>query len=245
MAGLSALRLRSDHRRNRRHPPTPRRSVLDALRRRRPGHHRSQFWQTCPLGSGAAAPLPSDPTGLIQCRILSGMYPDYSVRDLSGCSAPIRASDPSAASRHLPFADSAKGRRRCCCTRLFRLLWRQSDNRDEAGRRTMKSKLFGTATIAALAFTLQPVAAQTPIKIGFISTFSGSQSAIGDALPRSVQLAKEHLGGTMGGAPAESVYEDDQFKPYVGMQKSETLVRQDKVAVISRDLSSNLPLTSL
>ena len=37
----------------------------------------------------------------------------------------------------------------------------------------MKSKLFGAATIAALAFGLQPVAAQSPIKIGIISTFSG------------------------------------------------------------------------
>ena len=85
----------------------------------------------------------------------------------------------------------------------------------------MKSKLFGTATIAALAaFGLQPVAAQTPIKIGFISTFSGSQAAIGEDMRRSVELAKEHLSGKMGGKPFEIVYEDDQFKPDVGKQKS-------------------------
>ena len=45
----------------------------------------------------------------------------------------------------------------------------------------MKLKLFGTTTIAALAFGL-PALAQTPIKIGFISTFSGPQAAIGDPL---------------------------------------------------------------
>ena len=43
----------------------------------------------------------------------------------------------------------------------------------------MKNKLFGIATIATLAFSLQPAVAQTPIKIGFISTFSGPQAAIG------------------------------------------------------------------
>ena len=36
----------------------------------------------------------------------------------------------------------------------------------------MKTKLFGAATIAALALGMQPAAAQSPIKIGFISTFS-------------------------------------------------------------------------
>src|SRR5260370_18462047 len=109
----------------------------------------------------------------------------------------------------------------------------------------MKSKLFGPATIAALAFSLQPVAAQTPIKIGFISTFSGSQAAIGEDMRRSVELAKEHLGGKMGGVPFEIVYEDDQFKPDVGKQKSEKLVQQDKVAVIAGYIWSNVLLASL
>ena len=36
----------------------------------------------------------------------------------------------------------------------------------------MKSRLFGTATIAALAFGL-PAMAQTPLKVGLVSTFSG------------------------------------------------------------------------
>src|SRR3977135_589973 len=110
----------------------------------------------------------------------------------------------------------------------------------------MKSKLFGTATIAALAaFGLQPVAAQTPIKIGFISTFSGPQAAIGEDMRRSVELAKEHLGGKMGGVPFEIVYEDDQFKPDVGKQKSEKLVQQDKVNFVAGYIWSNVLLASL
>ena len=121
----------------------------------------------------------------------------------------------------------------------------QSDNRDEAGKQPMKSKLFGAATIAAVAFSLQPAAAQSPIKIGFISTFSGPQAAIGEDMRRSVELAKEHLGGKMGGVPFEIVYEDDQFKPDVGKQKSEKLVQQDKVAVVAGYIWSNVLLASL
>ncbi len=108
----------------------------------------------------------------------------------------------------------------------------------------MKSKLFGTATIAALAFGL-PAMAQTPIKIGFVSTFSGPQAAIGEDMRRSVELAKEHLGGKMGGRPFEIIYEDDQFKPDVGKQKSEKLVQQDKVNVIAGYIWSNVLLASL
>jgi branched-chain amino acid transport system substrate-binding protein len=108
----------------------------------------------------------------------------------------------------------------------------------------MKSKLFGTATIAALAFGL-PAMAQTPIKIGFVSTFSGPQAAIGEDMRRSVELAKEHLGGKMGGVPFEIIYEDDQFKPDVGKQKSEKLVQQDKVNFVAGYIWSNVLLASL
>lgn len=108
----------------------------------------------------------------------------------------------------------------------------------------MKSALLGAATIAALAFGL-PASAQTPIKIGFVSTFSGPQAAIGEDMRRSVELAKEHLGGKMGGVPFEIVYEDDQFKPDVGKQKSEKLVQQDKVNFIAGYIWSNVLLASL
>ena len=112
----------------------------------------------------------------------------------------------------------------------------------------MKSKLFGTATIAALATVAAgtlPAMAQSPIKIGFVSTFSGPQAAIGEDMRRSVELAKEHLGGKIGGRPIEIVYEDDQFKPDVGKQKSEKLVQQDKVNFVTGYIWSNVLLASL
>jgi branched-chain amino acid transport system substrate-binding protein len=109
----------------------------------------------------------------------------------------------------------------------------------------MKIRLFGATTIAAALAFAAPAMAQAPIKIGFVSTFSGPQAAIGEDMRRSVELAKEHLGGKMGGVPFEIIYEDDQFKPDVGKQKSEKLVQQDKVNVIAGYIWSNVLLASL
>ncbi len=108
----------------------------------------------------------------------------------------------------------------------------------------MKSAILATAAAAALGFAL-PAAAQAPLKIGFVSTFSGPQAAIGEDMRRSVELAKEHLGGKIAGRPIEIVYEDDQFKPDVGKQKSEKLVQQDKVAFVTGYIWSNVLLASL
>ena len=108
----------------------------------------------------------------------------------------------------------------------------------------MKSGLFGSAALAALALGCLPAAAQQSIKIGFVSTFSGPQAAIGEDMKRSVELAKEHLGGKIAGKPIEIVYEDDGFKPDVGKQKSEKLVQQDKVNFIAGYIWSNVLLAS-
>ena len=109
----------------------------------------------------------------------------------------------------------------------------------------MMGKVFGAATIAALAIGSPSAMAQQGVKIGFISTFSGPQAAIGEDMRRSVELAKEHLGGKIAGKPIEIVYEDDQFKPDVGKARSEKLVQQDKVNFIAGYIWSNVLLASL
>src|SRR5260370_5981800 len=109
----------------------------------------------------------------------------------------------------------------------------------------MMGKLFGSATIGALALGLAPATAQQSMKIGFISTFSGPQAAIGEDMRRSVELALEHLGGKMGGKKIEVVYEDDQFKPDVGKARSEKLVQPDKVSFIAGYIWANVLLASL
>ncbi|HYP35624.1 MAG TPA: ABC transporter substrate-binding protein, partial [Stellaceae bacterium] len=75
----------------------------------------------------------------------------------------------------------------------------------------MKSFLMGTAALVALG--VAPAGAQQPVKIGFISTFSGPTAVIGNDMRNSFELALDHLGRKMGGKPVEVIYEDDQQKP--------------------------------
>jgi len=107
----------------------------------------------------------------------------------------------------------------------------------------MKRLLMGTAALVALG--VAPAGAQQPVKIGFVSTFSGPTAVIGNDMRNSFELALDHLGRKMGGKPVEVIYEDDQQKPEVGVQKSQKLVESDKVDFVIGYIWSNVLLASL
>jgi branched-chain amino acid transport system substrate-binding protein len=102
------------------------------------------------------------------------------------------------------------------------------------------------AGCAALALGLAPAAAQQKtVKIGFISTFSGPVAAIGNDMRNSFELGLDHLGRKLGGLPVEVIYEDDQIKPDVGVQKTQKLIESDKVDFVVGYIWSNVLLASL
>jgi branched-chain amino acid transport system substrate-binding protein len=107
----------------------------------------------------------------------------------------------------------------------------------------MKRLLMGTAALVALG--VAPAGAQQSVKIGFVSTFSGPTAVIGNDMRNSFELALDHLGRKMGGKPVEVIYEDDQQKPEVGVQKSQKLVESDKVDFVIGYIWSNVLLASL
>jgi branched-chain amino acid transport system substrate-binding protein len=108
----------------------------------------------------------------------------------------------------------------------------------------MKRILLGT--IALLAFGTAPaLPQQKTIKIGFISSFSGPAAAIGNDMRNSFELALDHHGRKLGGLPVEVIYEDDQIKPEVGVQKTQKLIESDKVDFIVGYIWSNVLLASL
>jgi len=85
-----------------------------------------------------------------------------------------------------------------------------------------------------------PAGAQQKIKIGFITTLSGPAGVIGKHMKDSVDLALEHLGHKMGGVPVEVVYGDDQFKPDVGVQVAEEMLKKDQVDIVAGIIWSNV-----
>jgi len=99
---------------------------------------------------------------------------------------------------------------------------------------------------AVLALVAGPaLAQQKTVKIGFISTFSGPPAAIGNDMKNSFELGLDHLGRKLGGLPVEVIYEDDQIKPEVGVQKTQKLIESDKVDFVVGYIWSNVMLASL
>ena len=109
----------------------------------------------------------------------------------------------------------------------------------------MKKALMGAALAAAL--VSGPAFAGghgDPIKIGFVTTLTTPAAVIGNDMKDAFDLAYEHLGGKMAGHPIEIFYEDDGFKPEVGKQAADKLVKEDKVNFVTGFIWSHVLLAS-
>jgi branched-chain amino acid transport system substrate-binding protein len=109
------------------------------------------------------------------------------------------------------------------------------------GRTGMKKRLIAVA--AAILLSLPAHAADT-VRIGFVTTLSGPAGIIGKHMKDAADLALSLLGGRIGGKPAEIVYADDQFKPDVGRQVTDELLKRDKVDFLTGYIWSNVLLAS-
>ncbi len=110
-----------------------------------------------------------------------------------------------------------------------------------------KTTVVSGAAIALFAGTAiaQQMAPPKTVKIGFISTFSGPVAAIGNDMKNSFELGLDHHGRKLGGLPVEVIYEDDQIKPEVGVQKTQKLIESDHVDFVVGYIWSNVLLASL
>ena len=111
----------------------------------------------------------------------------------------------------------------------------------------MKRLLLAGCAVAVLAAiaAAPTLAQQKTVKIGFVSTFGGPVAVIGNDMRNSFELGLDHLGRKLGGLPVEVIYEDDQFKPEVGVQKTQKLIESDKVDFLVGYIWSNVMLASL
>ncbi|MBV8032397.1 MAG: ABC transporter substrate-binding protein [Betaproteobacteria bacterium] len=104
----------------------------------------------------------------------------------------------------------------------------------------MLRALVAGAASFAVAFAPAALAQQKSVKIGFITTLSGPPAIIGKHMKDSVELALDHLGNKMGGLPVEVVFGDDQFKPEVGVQLAEEMLKKNQVDFVSGIIWSNV-----
>jgi len=98
------------------------------------------------------------------------------------------------------------------------------------------------AGLLAAAFAAAPAMAQQKLKIGFITTLSGPGGIIGEHMKNSVELALDQLGRKVGGLDTEVVYGDDQFKPDVGKQVADEMLKKHQVSFVSGIIWSHVML---
>src|ERR1043165_9321483 len=107
-------------------------------------------------------------------------------------------------------------------------------------------KLVLLATAAALAWVVTPAAAQQKtVQMGVSGPFRGPAAALGADMRNSFEVGLDHVGRKLGGLPVEVIYEDDQIKPEVGVQKTQKLIESDKVDFLVGYIWSNVLLASL
>lgn len=97
------------------------------------------------------------------------------------------------------------------------------------------------ALAAALPFAFAAQAADK-VKVGFVSTLSGPNAAIGTDIRDGFNLAVKLAGGKLGGLPAEVIVADDQLNPDVAKQNADRLLKRDRVDFVTGTVFSNVVL---
>jgi branched-chain amino acid transport system substrate-binding protein len=98
--------------------------------------------------------------------------------------------------------------------------------------------------IAAALFNKFSPEKRTNVRIGFVTTLTTPAAVIGEDMKNSVELALEHIGNKMGNLDVELIMEDDGFKPDIGKQKTDKLVKQDDVDFVAGYIWSHVLLAS-
>jgi branched-chain amino acid transport system substrate-binding protein len=107
----------------------------------------------------------------------------------------------------------------------------------------MLIKIMRTVLIAS-AIVLTGAAQAAEVKIGFVTTLTTPAGVIGADMKNSVDLALEHIGNKMGDLDVNLIMEDDGFKPDIGKQKTDKLVKQDDVDFVAGYIWSHVLLAS-
>ena len=82
------------------------------------------------------------------------------------------------------------------------------------------------------------------VRIGSVTTLTTPAGAMGRDMVDAANIALDHIGHKMGGKAVEFIVEDDGFKPEIGKQKTDKLVKQDDVHFVTGFIWSHVLLAS-
>ncbi len=95
-----------------------------------------------------------------------------------------------------------------------------------------------------LASTAQSAATDT-VKIGLVTTLTTPAGVIGKDMVDAATLALEDMNNSMGGKSVELIVEDDGFKPGLGKQQTDKLIKKDNVDFVTGYIWSHVLMASV
>lgn len=97
-----------------------------------------------------------------------------------------------------------------------------------------------TAALLGVALFTPPANAEDHLKVGLITSLSGSAAVLGQQMRNGFTLAVKTLGGKLGGLQTDVVVADDEGKPDVAVGKVKELIDHDKVEFVVGPIFSNI-----
>ncbi|MCY3983743.1 MAG: ABC transporter substrate-binding protein [Roseovarius sp.] len=102
----------------------------------------------------------------------------------------------------------------------------------------MNSKLLTSAAFAAT-LAASAATAQDPLKLGFVATFEGTYTLMGEESLRGFEMALDEIGQTAGGRPIEYVVASSDASPDSAVRAVRKLVEQDGVDIVIGPVSGS------
>jgi len=95
---------------------------------------------------------------------------------------------------------------------------------------------------AALAIGASVAHAQSPVKIGLITTLSTAGGALGQDMRDAFQLAAKEEGGKLGGVPVDLMVADDGLNPNTAKDIAERMLQHDGIRLFTGIIYTNVTL---
>jgi len=104
----------------------------------------------------------------------------------------------------------------------------------------MFKKIILAVPLAAMLAVPTAFAADDTIRVGINLVLTTPASIIGKQSKAAFEVAHKHLGGKVAGKKLQLIFEDNQFKPAIGKQKTEKLIKKDKVHFLTGFIFSHI-----
>jgi len=97
---------------------------------------------------------------------------------------------------------------------------------------TQRYRAAALGLAAAAVLTIAPVHAQNKVKVGFMLPYTGTYTALGNAIENGFKLYVQEQGGKLGGREVEYYKVDDESEPSKAVDNINKLIKRDNVDVV-------------